>query len=832
MGMEQPVVFYSDDAVKDRAVIESVFPSLKNGKPILNKSLKLAKLPPDHSVIETSDLAETNEILQEIMNETDVVGLDCEWDYNRSKNIHGSVAVVQVSTLYRTLVIKLSRMEAFPESLKALITSKRHLKVGKNVGGDVNKLIRDYKLGSTDIRNGLVELGKMASRLGVINTGNASLAHITEVVLNLHLQKPPHIRESPWSSANLSPKQLEYAALDSFIGLVVYDQLQKIQSGIHIGASLDKKASRIGLRVAYYNGLRKVAVGTIVPFSPEIESQFALVKSIKKKCFVKVEEICCPTQRLRYCVTDDAKTFGDIGLGTVVCLDYGALRVAPPKLKIVTSTKIEEPSEISPEAVEGSTTRVIQDIWHVMERMSRVILKKHGFCKDFMFSLMNAFFIHEQEDLERVKAYLSWKGHDFDAYLKYKSDWIHQRVRRIVPPAGELYNRVKKVFDFYETVQDAASGMDLFNEKAKKESKLILDAILDNYLSDPVGVSLYSFEGYDSHRLPLYKCVRGTNATESIHSNLISHFSAFNCTPVYADSILAMCRHRHNFTVGRMHRRDAEKFKHFDVWVINELHSLSRKVYTNQPQKFLFKKWQNSDEFESTTETFGLVKLSDEVRNEYEFKSYDGYADFVCEKMNLKYPLRPVYTPAEKRLFQSLISSNGTFESRKMAIEFNRRANGRDIFYKTKEIMEKYERKEFKRQYNAVQSRIIVDDDQQLLHRELTQRVNIIENPIEPLLVPEVFRLKSPTTFTASQTPSQSSVSRISVQPERRIVNIAPGAPKAVRILPYPMPTGIKRLAPQGGIVPTSLQKKSCKKCGSVNCPGRNKSNRCLNILK
>jgi hypothetical protein len=68
-----------------------------------------------------------------MMNAVDVIGLDCEWDFNRAKNIHGTVAVVQISTLCRTFVVKLGRMEAFPESLRTLITSSI-LKVGKNIG--------------------------------------------------------------------------------------------------------------------------------------------------------------------------------------------------------------------------------------------------------------------------------------------------------------------------------------------------------------------------------------------------------------------------------------------------------------------------------------------------------------------------------------------------------------------------------------------------------------------------------------------------------------------------------------------------------------------------
>jgi len=62
----------------------------------------------------------------------------------------------------------------------------------------------------------------------VVSSGNASLAAITAVTLNKNLSKDACISE--WSAPELSCEKRDYAALDAWIALSIYDVLQNKQS--------------------------------------------------------------------------------------------------------------------------------------------------------------------------------------------------------------------------------------------------------------------------------------------------------------------------------------------------------------------------------------------------------------------------------------------------------------------------------------------------------------------------------------------------------------------------------------------------------------------------
>jgi hypothetical protein len=182
----------------------------------------------------------------------------------------------------------------------------------------------------------------------------------------------------------------------------------------------------------------------------------------------------------------------------------------------------QDVSLISPEVQNGNLikSRVIEDIFHVMNRIIKWIPKKHGLAKEFTYSFRDAIFVLDESDMATVKTYLRSIGQSIEEYIKYKYDWVTQRVRRYVPLPQELLQRVSQVFEFYEDKLDDNLGIPLFNSRAKKEAAGILSTISNGLLSDIPGMSLYFFVRYDKNRLPLYRCVRGTNSCESMHSNI------------------------------------------------------------------------------------------------------------------------------------------------------------------------------------------------------------------------------------------------------------------------------------------------------------------------
>ena len=135
--------------------------------------------------------------------------------YRNDQNTSCAV-IFQVSTLKKVLPTRLVHLLQDP-----LITY-----VGRQVGGDVSKLEKDFNLNLSKVVT--AELGKMARTRGCVGTGTTSLAALVKVVLKEELRKNELIRCGSWSSPKLSDEQKQYAALDVTKALDLYFELLKM----------------------------------------------------------------------------------------------------------------------------------------------------------------------------------------------------------------------------------------------------------------------------------------------------------------------------------------------------------------------------------------------------------------------------------------------------------------------------------------------------------------------------------------------------------------------------------------------------------------------------
>jgi hypothetical protein len=115
---------------------------------------------------------------------------------------------------------------------------------------------------------------------------------------------------------------------------------------------------------------------------------------------------------------------------------------------------------------------------------------------------------------------------DVDERLEYFS----KRIRREVPNAGELHQRLQKVLNEFKDCQDA-KGKKLFAEKDLKEYNNILEHARKGCYSDPPDLPMYEPLYVDADGLQVYRCLRGTSVLESIHQKLIAAFSSFDASP-------------------------------------------------------------------------------------------------------------------------------------------------------------------------------------------------------------------------------------------------------------------------------------------------------------
>jgi ribonuclease D len=137
----------------------------------------------------------------------DVVGLDTETRPAFRKGEKHLPCLVQVATARAVYLFQLSRREGLP-LIAELLAAPRILKAGVALAHD----LRELKLVFPFIEHGMLDLGAVARRCGIGQTGVRNLSGIF-----LGWRIPKGARTSNWAAPRLTPHQITYAATDAWI---------------------------------------------------------------------------------------------------------------------------------------------------------------------------------------------------------------------------------------------------------------------------------------------------------------------------------------------------------------------------------------------------------------------------------------------------------------------------------------------------------------------------------------------------------------------------------------------------------------------------------------
>ncbi|KAG7362391.1 3'-5' exonuclease [Nitzschia inconspicua] len=134
------------------------------------------------------------------------------------------------SDISEALLLQLNRSAEVPPALLNFLTKENHVFVGVRVTNDINQLFKDYniepKLKENKVRT--EELGRWAKRRGIVVNAGCSLDHLSQTILGRAMDKAPAVRCSKWSSANLTPEQVKYAAGDVTTGLDIFIKMMNM----------------------------------------------------------------------------------------------------------------------------------------------------------------------------------------------------------------------------------------------------------------------------------------------------------------------------------------------------------------------------------------------------------------------------------------------------------------------------------------------------------------------------------------------------------------------------------------------------------------------------
>lgn len=186
-------------------------------------------------------------------------------------------------------------------------------------------------------------------------------------------------------------------------------------------------------------------------------------------------------------------------------------------------------------------SRVLDDAFHYMDRLLRLLSKKHSAFKAFAHDFSEAIFIRDRSDTLAVRAVLEKNDVSWEYAKRAKGDTLNRRIRRYIPERGVLLKRLETLFNVYADIECSVkkSRGAFFSNEAREMVVHLLDTVRKGYLSDPVGISLYYLMGKDRDRLNVYRTVRGTNSVEGgFHMAVRRIFGSLRASPELAECLM------------------------------------------------------------------------------------------------------------------------------------------------------------------------------------------------------------------------------------------------------------------------------------------------------
>lgn len=337
--------------------------------------------------------------------------------------------------------------------------------------------------------------------------------------------------------------------------------------------------------------------------------------------------------------------------------------------KLAAEDNIKEPDEERDIPIEelpksGTWRTVLADIFHLMDRAK--LPMHHDYKALFFRALRAAMFIMNKRDVDQVKTVLQKKGISWNKTLAFNFDYIAKRVRRTVPPADVLYNRLLAVYNFFKDKKDTETGDVLFNTRARKRFELMLELVKKGYASDPPGLELYvpKTDKYgrvmvDRDGLQLYRSLRGTSNLESLHQYLTTSFGHTMSGPWYSDSLLTVLRHFFNWRMSRKNRPNFPNINHYDGLLLDRINRLYELIFGYKK----YRSWSEFNENLPIKSAFGIIEVNKKLTasvvhsdEDVAILSKNRTLTYLAERQQSPIPFMPIRGENEKKLIHKKLN--------------------------------------------------------------------------------------------------------------------------------------------------------------------------------
>ncbi|KAG2191844.1 hypothetical protein INT47_009991, partial [Mucor saturninus] len=636
LNMKDPELFYTDNVIGDQGFLKQVIPSLSKGVVSIPKignrperddpflSLPTISLPETTSIVVATSAADINGACVEVFGNTDEycteihVGFDCEWIMSTS-----GISLIQICHQNKIVLFRVHAFNTntFPCELSKVLRCPKVVKLGRNIKADCTRIERVFGIATASY----VDLGPFCYCRNLVESSRPRLDILCGEVLSLKLPKISLIRCGDWEKDVLTFEQINYAALDAWVALMIY---KKADEHPAVNEKVTKDTAR-GTFVAIYNRTSARVMPSAYGFiEDDGGSSHSHIKNTRVVRVDNVQVLSMLLESHQQKENLEARTLSDMGeppfllrvsthcLGTASRVLYDQ-RNQKQHLEAISGATVSGVNLPNANQSQQIPSRILKDAFHVMQ-MIRVSLK-HGMAKEFSRRFRDAMFVVDLEDKRAVSQYLDSIGTDWESYMVKNPDFILERVSRYIPPPEELFNSVSLLFDYYGPAKCILSGKPLFNEDAWSASKHVLEEIRLGHVSDIAnGPVLYTEKGYDKNGLMKYRCSRGTSSVEgSVHMNIIRKFASYNAGPRLADMVLADYRLYHNTDVGSRNRYGKVHKGHYSPWLYQSINTIRIKLGHAPIDSYFTNRLGSTFEYEQTNETFGITALPNEIMREY-----------------------------------------------------------------------------------------------------------------------------------------------------------------------------------------------------------------------
>lgn len=144
------------------------------------------------------------------------VGFDTETKPSFKKGVRNKVALVQLSCPHVCYLIRVCQMQ-IPPILSAFLAAPTPLKIGLSLHDDYRMLLRSCKFKPT----GFVDLQKIIKKVGVEELG---LQKMYAILFGKKISKSQRLTN--WEAPILTPAQQEYAAIDAWACVDIYEKIK------------------------------------------------------------------------------------------------------------------------------------------------------------------------------------------------------------------------------------------------------------------------------------------------------------------------------------------------------------------------------------------------------------------------------------------------------------------------------------------------------------------------------------------------------------------------------------------------------------------------------